>query len=113
MARTFVNLYRAAGEEHLGLETDGSQLFHRMLCWLGFCLAGSGNIGNQGQMHEQCMSRTQFQLQLSHCLKKRLTFYVADSPAHLDYRHINAVGAELDSPNNLISHVGDNLHRAT
>ena len=41
-----------AADQHIGLNADFAQFFHRVLGGLGFDFTGSGDIGHIAQMHK-------------------------------------------------------------
>jgi len=42
----------AAAEKNIGLNTDAEHFFYGVLRWLGLQFAGSGDVGNQGDVNE-------------------------------------------------------------
>jgi len=50
---TEVNFHFGATQQHIGLQADGAQLFHRVLGRLGLGFTGSGDIGHQGEVKQQ------------------------------------------------------------
>ena len=112
-ARAFVDLYGASAQQHLGLQANRAQFFNRVLGRLGFDFAGSRNIGNERQVHEQRIGRAQLQLELTHRLQKRLALDVACGAAHFHHRDF-CVSRALDNPAfDFIGDMRNDLHRAT
>src|SRR5690606_1624086 len=58
-------------QQNVWLQADGAHFFHGMLGRLGFDLAGGGNVGHQGQVHEQGTLGAYFHLQLTTGFEER------------------------------------------
>ncbi len=101
-----------AAQQHIRLDTDGTQFFHRMLRGLGFDFPGSGNIGQQGQMHVEHIVMAHFHAHLANGLKKRQGFDVTDGAADFDHGHIGIACAFNHAALDFIGDMRDHLHRA-
>ena len=84
-----------------------------MLGRFGLDLTGRGDVGNQGQVHEQRTLRANFHLQLAAGLKEWQRFNVAHRAADFDQCHIGAGSAFNHTTLDLVCNVGNHLNRTT
>ena len=96
--------------QNVRLQADGPQLLHGVLGRLGFDLAGGGDVGHQGQVHQQRAAGAQLHAQLTHRLQERQRLDVAGGAADLDDRHVGVAGALLDLQFDFVGDVRDHLH---
>ena len=87
-----------------------------MLGRLGLQLAGGGDPGHVGQVHEGAVVRARAQAHLAHRLEEGQRLDVAHRAADLDDRHVHRLvgadaGAALDELLDLVGDVRDHLHR--
>ncbi len=78
----------AAAHEDVGLDPDLHELAHRVLRRLGLELAGRGDVGHQGEVHEQRVVAAHFLAELADGLEERQRLDVADGAADLGDDHI-------------------------
>ncbi len=97
-------------DQHIGLQADGAQFLDRMLGRLGLGLAGGGDIGHQGQVHQHGAARPDLHPQLADGFEERLRLDVADGTADLHQGHIGIAGALDDASLDLVGDVRDHLH---
>jgi hypothetical protein len=105
-----------ATQQGVGLDADLAQLLHRVLGGLGLELAGGGDPGHVGQVHEGRVVRPHLQAELAHRLQERQGFDVAHRAADFDDGHVYCVGrsdagAALDEILDFVGDVGNHLHR--
>ena len=112
LARALFDIHRAAAQQDIGLQANGAQLFHRVLGGFGLDLAGSGDEGDQGQVHQQCAGRTQFHFQLPCCFQKGQALDVTHRAADLHHCHIRIAGTEYHAALYLVGDMGNDLHGA-
>ena len=102
----------AAAQENIRLNTDGAQLFHRVLSRLGFHLARSRNVGQQRQMHKNRLETRQVIAQLANGLEKRQGLNITNRTANLAQHEIDIINITLHEVFNRIRDMRNNLHRA-
>ena len=101
-----------AAQQHVGLDADLAQLLHRVLGRLGLELAGGGDPGHVGQVHERGVRRAHLQAHLAHRFEERQALDVAHRAADLDDRDVEMVGGTaLDELLDLVGDMRDHLHR--
>src|SRR5690606_29700030 len=74
---------------------------------------GCGDIRNQREMHEHCTIAADFELQLPGRFEERQRFDVTDRTANFDDGDVCVAGTFDDSTLDLVSHMRNDLHRAT
>ena len=98
-----------AADQHIGLQADGAQLLDRVLGRLGLGLAGSGDVRDQGQVHQHGALGAHFDAQLADRLEERLRLDVAHGAADLDQRDVGIAGALDDAALDLVGDVRNDL----
>lgn len=94
------------------LDPDRAQFLDRVLGGLGLDLAGCGNKGDQGQVHEQGIVVPQLHAHLANGLEKRQGLDIAHRTADLDQRDVGIARALANGALDLVGDMRDHLHRA-
>ena len=83
--------------EDLRLDAEAQQFLDAVLRRLGLQLAGGGDVGHQGQVHEEAVLRAQLVVELAQRLEEGQRLDVADGAADLRDDHVRggAVAAGL------------------
>src|SRR5437899_65797 len=100
-----------AAEQNVRLNPDAEHFLHAVLRRLGFQLAGGGDEGNQGDVHEEGVLRAHFEAHLADGFEKGKGFDVADSAANLDNDHIYALRNFFYGCFDFVGDVRDDLDR--
>ncbi len=108
-----VHFMFGAAQQDVRLQADGAQFLDGMLGRLGLHLAGGGDVGHQGQVHEQRTLGADLNTQLARGFQEGLGFDVADGTTDLHQGHIHIPGALDDPALDLVRNVRDDLHGAT
>jgi hypothetical protein len=87
-----------AAQQRVGLDADFAQLLHRVLGGLGLELAGRGDEGQVGQVHEGGVVGPELQAQLAHGFQEGQGLDVAHGAADLDDGHIHGVVVPMPAP---------------
>ena len=101
----------AAAQQNLRLDADTQQFLDRMLRGLGLQLPGGGDVGHQGQVHEQAAGRAELVRQLADGFEEGQRFDVADGAADLHQDEVQVVGIGLDAFLDLVGDVRNHLDR--
>jgi hypothetical protein len=104
-----------AAQQRVGLDADLAQLLHRVLRGLGLELAGRGDPGHVGQVHEGALLGPMLEAHLAHGFQEGQRLDVAHGAADFDDGHVHRVrradaGAALDEFLDLVGDVRDDLH---
>ena len=99
-------------DDNVGVHTHALQLFHRVLCGLGFVFVRAGNVGHQHHMDVAAVVATLLQTHLTDGLEEGLALDVAGGAADLgdDDVRLGALGQIIDVALDLVGDVGDDLH---
>ena len=98
-------------KQDIRLDADAAQLLHRVLRRFGLDLAAATHHGHQRQVHEDGLTATEFDTDLTDRLEERQRLNVTDGAADLHHAHIRVPGAAHDARLDLIGDVRDHLHR--
>ncbi|MND61809.1 hypothetical protein D3C80_530710 [compost metagenome] len=108
-ARGQVDFMVGAADQHVRLQADGAQLLHRVLGRLGLGLAGGGDVGHQGQVHQHGALGAHFHAQLADGFEEGLGLDVTDGAADFHQGHVRAGSALDDAVLDLVGDVRDHL----
>src|SRR5258708_35450650 len=100
----------AAAEQKVRLYPDAEHFLHAVLRGLGFQLAGGGDEGNQGDVHEERVFSAHLEPHLADGFEEGKGFDVADRPANLDDHNVHAFRNLFDRCFDLVGYVRDDLH---
>ena len=104
-----VELPVRAQDQDVGLDTDRSQLPHRVLGGLGLELAGRGDVRHEGAVDVADVVATDVVAQLADGLEERQPLDVPDGPADLGDDHVRAGRDRVDAALDLVGDVRDDL----
>ena len=98
-------------DDNVGVHTHALQLFHRVLCGLGFIFVRAGNVGHQHHMDVAAVVPALLQAYLADGLQERLALDIAGGTADLGNDHIGLGGRSqiVDVALDLVGDVGDDL----
>jgi hypothetical protein len=100
-----------AADQHVRLNADLAKLTDRVLCGLGFQLAGRLEIRHEGEMDITAVLAADIEGELANGFQKRLTFDVADCAANLGDDDVDARLSQLvDAVLDLVGDVRNDLH---
>src|SRR5579864_1245850 len=99
-----------AAQQDVGLDTDGAQLLHAVLRWLGLQFLSGRDPRHQRNVHEDAVLATQFVAHLPDGFEKRQRFDVAHRAPDLDDHHVHVRRDALDGGLDFIGDVRDHLH---
>ena len=105
------NFAVAAAEQDAGLDADALQLLDRMLGRLGLELAGRGDPGHQGQMHEEGAARSELVAELADRLQEGQALDIADGAADLADQEIDILDIGAHEILDGVGDMGNHLHR--
>ena len=99
-------------DDNVGVHTHALQLFHRVLCGLGFVLVRAGNVGHQHHMDVAAVVTALLQTHLTDGLEEGLAFDITGRAANLGNDHVSLGGGSqiVDITLDLVGDVGDDLH---
>ena len=100
-----------AAQQNVGLDSDGAQLFNRVLGGLGLQLAGGWNVGQQREVDEQYIVVPQLHPHLPDRLQKGQRLDISHGAADLHHGHVVPLGPLLDAPLDLVGDMGNHLYR--
>ena len=101
-----------AANQHIGLNTDFAQLFHRVLGGLGFDFARRRDIRYIAQMHIQGVAAPQLAAHLADGFQKRQRFDIAHGTADFYNGHIVSGRAFVDFAFDFVGNMRNHLHGA-
>ena len=99
-----------AADQHIWLQADGAQFFDRVLCRLCFELTRGGDIGQEGEVHENTFAARTVLRKLADRFKEGQAFDIAHGTANLAEHEINFVIANFDEIFDLIGDMRDHLN---
>ena len=106
------DLFIAAGNDDVGIDSVRLQVLDGMLCGLGFVFIGTRQIGNIGHMHEYAVFTSHFQGDLPDAFQKRQTLDVTRGAA--DFRDdeicLRMASCLYDEILDFIRHMRDHLY---
>ena len=99
-------------EQHVRVDTDGTQLAHAVLHGLGLELARRSDVRHQGQVHVDGVVAADVLPELAHGLEERLALDIADGAADFHDEDVDVLGGCANRGLDLVRDVRNNLHRA-
>ena len=84
-----------AAYDDIRLDTHALKLLNTGLCRLCLKLSGSTQIRDQCNVTQDCILVSDFVLELTDCLKERLTFDISDGSADFDDGDMHIIGSEV------------------
>ncbi len=105
----FGNVAVAAAKQNVRLDSDAQHFFYAVLRGLGFQLAGGGDEGHEGDVHEQSIFETELEAHLADGFEEGKGFDVADGAADFDDDHVHAFGNFFDGGFDFVGDVRDDL----
>ena len=102
-----------ANHENVWLNTDGAQLFYRVLGWLGFHFTSTCNVRQQCQVDVNSLSAWQIVAKLTDSFKEWQTFNITNGTADLAEYEIIAFITVQNEVLDRVSHMRNHLHGTT
>ena len=87
-----------AAEQDVGLDADGAQLAHAVLHGLGLQLVGGGDVGHEGEVHEDRVAAAHVLAELAHRLQEGQALDVADRAPDLHDHHVRRLVPAVAPP---------------
>src|SRR5262249_13256665 len=100
----------AAAKQNVRLNSNAEHFLDRVLRWLGFLLTGCGDVGNQRDVDEKSILRSEFEAHLANRFQKRQRFDVADRTTNFNNDDVHVVGDFLDDVFDFVGNVRNHLH---
>ena len=104
------NIVVRAAEQDIGLDTDLSQFFHRVLGGLGLQFSGHADEGNQRQVDKDHVLASLFLAHLADGFEKRQGFDVADRAPDFNDHDIDVVGHLANRRLDFVGDMGNHLN---
>ena len=105
----FGNVAVAAAQQNVRLDSDAQHFFDAVLRGLGFQLAGRGDEGHEGDVHEQSIFEPELEAHLADGFEEGKGLDVADGAADFDDDHVHAFGDFFDGGFDFVGDVRDDL----